>query len=209
VQTSHARWLLPAGVALACLAACAGPAPALSDGKQAAEHRVLAPAVRTAVEYTALQVIETTPGPFANRIYVSAGRERQDASLGGGVVTTIIRHDKGVAWLLIPAKQTYEEIALVDAAQASVQARFAGLQAREIRRERAGGLPVTWLAFFDDSGQQLADAWFTDDGIAVKADFFADPRSGKPRAVISLQQLQVGPVDPALFELPDGYTRAP
>ena len=61
-------------------------------------------------EYSATQIIETVPGPFINKIFMTPKKERQDATLGGTVVTTIIRHDKGVAWLLIPSKKEYNEI---------------------------------------------------------------------------------------------------
>ena len=60
------------GLVLACLAL----APCVSAGE--------------ALEYSAVQRIDTVPGPFLNRIYIAGDRERQDASLGGETVTTII-----------------------------------------------------------------------------------------------------------------------
>lgn len=41
--------------------------------------------------------------------------------LGGKMVSTIIRHDQGVAWLLIPEKKQYEELDIAQVSTASIQ----------------------------------------------------------------------------------------
>jgi hypothetical protein len=205
---SFSKGFLPlvTGMALmAMLVACATQTP---GGVLPAEARLPAAHEQGAqpfVAYSALQVIDTVPGPFENRIYVAADRERQDASLGGGVVTTIIRRDKGVAWLLVPGKKAYEEVALDAAASASVQARFAGLQKKVVSRQRLDGLLATQFACYDSNGRYVADLWMTDNGIALKSEFFEDPLAGQPRAVVSLKQLRIEPQDASLFELPAGY----
>lgn len=133
-------------------------------------------------DYSAVQVIETTPGPFVNRIHVTHDRERQDASLGGGVVTTIIRRDKGVAWLLIPAKRQYEEIPL---AAGTVPSVHTGVQGAAVTRR-----------------------WVSAEGIVLRTEIAAATDAGTPGAVIRLEDLRIEPQDPALFELPAGYTKS-
>lgn len=163
--------------------------------------------VRLPVEYSAIQYIETTPGPFINRIYVAADRERQDASLGGGTVTTIIRRDIGVAWLLIPGKQQYQELALTGADSASVHPRFTELQARKIGEERVDGVLTEKTAFNERDGRDVALAWISQEGIVVKAEIHADLAQGTPEAVITLRQVQLEPQSADLFELPAGYQK--
>lgn len=192
----------------AMLVACAAHQPAdvlRADARLPAGQKEI---IQPVVDYSAVQVIDTNPGPFENRIYVSADRERQDASLGGGVVTTIIRRDKGVAWLLIPGKKTYEEIPLDATASASVQARFSGLQKKVISRQRVDGWLATQFACYDSRGRYVADLWMTDEGVALKSEFFEDRLAGQPKAVVSLRQVRIEPQDPSLFELPAGYVKA-
>lgn len=157
--------------------------------------------------YTAVQLIDTTPGPFRNWLYVDGERERQDASLGGGTVTTIIRRDRGVAWLLIPAKRQYEEVPLDEAGPASVEARFAGLERRALGSVLLdGGIRAEHYAWHAEDGHLVAWSWVSADGITRRAEWLADPATGAPAAVIRLEDVRLGPQDPALFELPAGYT---
>lgn len=181
-------------VVAAALAACASGQMAKGTGT---------------VAYSAEQLIDTTPGPFRNRVYVAADRERQDATLGGGTVTTIIRRDRGVAWLLYPGRQQYEEVALDAAAPASVEARFAGLTRKRLGEDVLEGLSVEHYAWQAADGRVVAYSWISADGITRRAELLADPATGTPAAVIRLQDVRIAPQDPALFELPPGYRRRP
>lgn len=163
------------------------------------------PALQTG--YTAVQVIRTTPGPFVSRLYVSADRERQDASLGGDTVTTIVRRDLGVAWLLIPARQQYQVVPLAGGVPATVQAGCGKLKQRPVGSDTLDGVAVRKVACVDGDGREAALAWVSADGIVLKAEVPADPAAGKPGAVIVLEQVQPGEQMPSLFELPAGYTR--
>lgn len=191
------RSLALAAVVLA-LAACAGTPPAMAPR---------APAPAGGLAYSATQIIETTPGPFRNRVYVDGDRERQDANLGGGTVTTILRRDLGVAWLLDPRRQEYEEVTLETAAPASVEARFAGLTPQRVGMATLEGERVVRHAWAAADGRVAGWSWVGADGITRRAELLPDPASGAPAAVIRLQEVQPGPQDPALFELPPGYRR--
>lgn len=186
--------------AAVALAACAGMPPAGAPR---------AAAVAASTAYSATQLIETTPGPFRNRVYVAGDRERQDASLGGGTVTTIVRRDRGVAWLLYPGRQEYEEVTLEAAATASVEARFAGLARQRLGEAVLEGEAVVHYGWVAGDGRVVAHSWVTADGITRRAELLADPATGAPAAVIRLQDVRIAPPDPALFELPPGYRRRP
>ncbi len=158
-----------------------------------------------ALEYSAVQHIETVPGPFLNRIYIAGDRERQDASLGGETVTTIIRRDKGVAWLLIPRHKLYEEIEAGAASVASLPGQLDPRLGTRLGEERLDGQPVSKIAMPMGEGRQVAYAWVSPEGLVLKAMIPADEQTGRPEARLRLQDVQFGRQDAALFELPEGY----
>lgn len=160
-----------------------------------------------ALEYSAVQHIETVPGPFLNRIYIAGDRERQDASLGGKTVTTIIRRDKGVAWLLIPEQKLYEEVAVANASVTSLPGQLDPQRGARLGDERLDGQPVSKIAMPMNEGRQLAYAWVSPEGLVLKAMIPADEQTGRPEARLRLQNVQFGRQDSALFELPEGYRR--
>ena len=160
-----------------------------------------------APEYSAIQRIDTVPGPFLNHIYIANGKERQDASLGGQTVTTIIRQDQGVAWLLIPSKKQYQVIDIQAAKTASVQALFHHQAKTEIGTETIDGLATKKYALTTDDGSQPTIIWLADNGIVVKADIPANPQNGSPQATVRLTDIQLGTQNPALFDLPAGYVK--
>ena len=187
-MSRYAVLLLPAALAAGCAGHPVDPLP-------------------PRLEYSAVQVIETVPGPFRNTLYVAADRERQDASLGGTTVTTIVRRDKGVAWLLIPGQQQYEEVPLEGAEIPSVHARFDGLEPRSLGPDLLDGVRTEKVAYFEPGGRQVATAWLDANGIPLQSEFLEDALAGKPTAVIRLIEVQAGAQDAQLFELPPGYTR--
>lgn len=176
-----------------CLPACT---PAFQKGE-----------VKVPVSYSANQIIDTTPGPFFSKIYVSGDKERQDASMGGGVVTTIIRRDKGVAWLLIPSQKQYQEVTLDEADFASIQPRFSALKKRLVGKESLDGQHTLKNIYSDASGREVAVAWVTDNGVVLKSEIFEDILNGKPKATVSLEHLQFGKQEQSLFEIPTDYSK--
>ncbi len=160
-----------------------------------------------ALEYSAVQHIETVPGPFLNRIYIAGDRERQDASLGGKTVTTIIRRDKGVAWLLIPEQKLYEEVEVANASVTSLPGQLDPQRGTRLGEERLDGQRVSKIAMPMNEGRQVAYAWVSPEGLVLKAMIPADEKTGRPEARLRLQNVQFGRQDSALFELPEGYRR--
>lgn len=160
-----------------------------------------------ALEYSAVQHIETVPGPFLNRIYIAGDRERQDASLGGKTVTTIIRRDKGVVWLLIPEQKLYEEVEVANASVTSLPGQLDPKRGTRLGEERLDGQPVSKIAMPMDEGRQVAYAWVSPEGLVLKAMIPADEQTGRPEARLRLQDVQFGRQDQTLFELPEGYRR--
>jgi hypothetical protein len=162
---------------------------------------------KASVSYSANQIIDTIPGPFVSTIYVSGDKERQDASMGGSVVTTIIRRDKGVAWLLIPSKKQYQELTLDAADFASIQHGFSELKKRVVGKEPLDGQQTLKNTYSDASGREVALSWVTNNGVVVKSEIFEDPLNGNPKATISLKNLQFGQQNQSLFDIPSDYSK--
>lgn len=154
-------------------------------------------------QYQAIQTISTPPNPFVSQIFVAPDKERQDAMLGGQVVSTIIRHDQGVAWLLIPSKKMYQVIDIQAVKSASVQALWQDQPKTRIGTAVLDGVTTTQYALNTSDGQVLV--WVADD-IVVKVEWPASAALGRPHTTMVLQQIQQGVQDPQRFELPADYT---
>lgn len=157
----------------------------------------------TRPQYQALQTIDTPPSPFVSRIFIAPDKERQDAMLGGQVVSTIIRHDQGVAWLLIPSKKMYQVIDIQSVKSASVQALWQDQPKTRLGTALLDGVTTTQYALDTSEGQVLV--WVADD-IVVKAELPTSATLERAPTTIVLQQIQRGEQDPQQFELPADYT---
>lgn len=157
------------------------------------------------IEYSAIQTIDTIPGPFINHIYIAANKERQDASLGGTTVSTIIRHDKGVAWLLIPNKKRYQEIDIDTVKDISVQTPFLEAEKTNIGQETIEGIVSQKYAIQTANEDKPTFAWFSAQGIVIKTEIPENSATGRPKATIQLKNINIGTQDASLFELPSDY----
>ena len=159
------------------------------------------------ISYSATQLIETVPGPFSNKIFISPQKERQDASLGGAIVSTIIRHDKGVAWLLIPSSKQYQEIDIKSVESASVHALLDQQNKLELGREQWHNFLVTKFAIYKANESVPTWLWVSEQGILLKAEIPQNDDIGRPKATILLTDIEIGKQEDHLFELPMGYTK--
>lgn len=164
-----------------------------------------AQAQHNVVEYSAIQTIDTTPGPFINHIYIAANKQRQDANLGGTTVSTIIRHDKGVAWLLMPKQKLYQQIDIHTVKDISVQSSFLNAEKNKLGTEMIDGTFTTKYAIKTDNDEKPTFAWFSTQGIIVKTEIPENPDTGRPPAIIQLKNINIGTQDASLFELPSDY----
>ena len=162
-----------------------------------------------AVAYSADRVIETEAGTFNGRVYASAGKERTEIEAGGMQSVMILRSDKELAWMLMPAQRMYQEM---DFAQARQQAGSAPADEVTITEEGADtveGLATTKYKLLMKDGSAGGFMWFTAEGIAVKMDLLTKEGGRKSRMTMTLRNLDLGEVDPQLFELPAGYKSMP
>ena len=158
------------------------------------------------VEYSADRVIESSAGTMDGKVYAAQGKERSENNMAGMQSIMILRRDKQVGWMLMPAQKTYQQL---DFAKAQQQAGAAPADQVEITTagsESVEGHDTTKYKLRMKDGSAGGFIWITGEGIAVKMDMLSKSDGEKTRITMTLKNLQIGSQDPQLFELPADYT---
>lgn len=159
------------------------------------------------VEFSATQTIDSVPGPFISKIYSSGKKERQEARLGGKDVVTIIRHDKGVAWLLIPSQKRYQELNINDIQAISIQNPLTNKKAVKVGQESVDNRDAIIYKVQLENIDEPAYVWVSKEGITLKANIPEDKSKGLPKTMFKLDNIQVRQQEKSLFELPGNYQK--
>jgi len=161
------------------------------------------------------------------KIYVTDNQYRtelrpQDEQGGGDVLIVIVKRQEGRTLLLNSQKKTCDDIAsfTVGAFMADPFQTIAHIektsQKKTVGAETVAGYPCAHEAFYDQDFK-LADAWFAPDlqRFPVKMHVVSGRHDGGIRVQsplgdtrLELSNIQRGPIDAALFTVPEGYTRS-
>lgn len=163
-----------------------------------------------AVEYSADETMETAGFAFEGKVYVSAGRERREQLVEGTRQITITRHDKKVSWTLLPEQQMYMETKLGTASATQDDLSQYEVQQTTVGPEEINGVMTTKskIIMTGKSGDKLGGFWWVShEGVMVKLDVIGVDAGSKLRMKKELKNLEIGRQDPALFEIPEGYTK--
>jgi Domain of unknown function (DUF4412) len=143
---------------------------------------------------------------MTGKMFVNTGKIRMEMNAGGQTMATIVRQDKGVSWVLMPAQKMYMEMPLRQKAeQVSPFDAKADYKYTLIGPDKVDGHPCKKYSY---------EA--TVDGKTVKGfhwlatDLKDLPIKWSDEAGISVTELKnakLGPSDDALFELPAGYSK--
>ena len=184
--------LMAAAMALAGAALAASPAPAQ-------------------VEYSADSVLETAEFSMKGRVHYTPTRERREMVMGSGgeKMLTITRHDKKVAWTLMPAEKMYMESSI---AKTKSKDDLSGYKIEQtvVGPETVNGVSTTKskIIMTGPKGEKMGGfMWTTKETIVVKMDAIAIDKKQKHRFKSELTNLKVGKQDPKLFEVPAGYEK--
>jgi hypothetical protein len=161
------------------------------------------------VEYSADRVIASEAGTITGHVRAARGKERTELEMQGMKSVMIVRPDLQLGWMLMPAQKMYQEIDFAKARQQSGAGPQDDVQIDVVGPEDVEGHAATKYRLKLKDGSAGGYMWFTADGIAVKMDLLTKDRGKTSRMTITLTNLQVGPQDPAAFELPAGYTKMP
>jgi len=161
------------------------------------------------VEYSADRTIETDKGNFTGKVYAARDKQRSEMNLGGMQSVMIIRQDKQIGYMLMPAQQMYRELDIATARQqASGQPQdLVGIT--EVGTETIEGRSTTKYKMIMKDGTAGGFMWITKDGIPVKLDAITKEGGKKTRFTMTLTNLEIGNIDPSVFEVPAGYSAMP
>ena len=160
------------------------------------------------VEYSADRVVESSAGTFTGKVYGTPDKERAETRMSGVGTVMITRRDKDVSWNVMPTQKMYMEMDL-----RSARAQTAGVPAdvtiAEVGPETVEGVATTKFKLLMKDGKAGGFMWFNADGIMVKMDAMQKEGKDSSRITMTLKNLQVGPQDPQLFEVPSDFTKMP
>jgi hypothetical protein len=169
---------------------------------------IAAPPPDVKVDYSADSTMETEGGmTMKSRIHHSQNKDRMEMGGSDGMVS-IIRKDKKVVWQLMG--DMYMEMPM-DASNASGMEAFDIVEQTEVGQETINGIKTTKSKIVavkkDGSGKFGGFFWTTKEGITVKMDMLSKEGDKKLRMTSELTNLKIEKQDPALFEIPPGYTK--
>jgi hypothetical protein len=164
------------------------------------------------VEYSADTTMETAEVSMKGHVNYAPTRERRDmVTDGGDKMIMITRHDKKVAWTLMPAEKMYMEMNLDQASsQAKDDTSKYKIEQTVVGPDSLNGVNTTKskIIMTGPKGEKMAGfMWTTKDNIVVKMDAIAIDKKDKHRFKTELTDLKIGKQDPALFEIPAGYSK--
>jgi hypothetical protein len=165
------------------------------------------------VEYSADSVLETAEVSIKGRVHYTPTRERREmvTGSGGDKMTTITRHDKKVAWTLMPSEKMYMEMNIAQAnANAKADPSRYKIEQTVVGPETVNGVNTTKskIIMTGPKGEKMGGfMWTTKENIVVKMDAIAIDQKEKHRFKTELTNLKVGKQDPKLFEVPAGYEK--
>lgn len=161
------------------------------------------------VEYSADRVIESDAGTMTGKVYSAKDKDRSETNMGGMQSIMILRRDRQLGWMLMPAQKMYQQMDFAKAQQQSGAAPDDQVEITQVGNEPVEGFEATKYKMMMKDGSAGGFIWITQDGIAVKMDMLSKSGRDKSRITMTLRNLQIGSQDPQLFELPEGYTAMP
>jgi hypothetical protein len=165
------------------------------------------------VEYSADSELETAEISMKGRVNYTPTRERSEMVMdrGGDKMIMIRRHDKKLAWTLMPSEKMYMEMNLTEAASKDkTDPSQYQIEQTVVGPETVNGVATTKskIIMTGPKGDKMGGfMWMTKDNIMVKMDAIAIDKNQKMRFKTELTNLKIGKQDAALFEIPEGYSK--
>jgi outer membrane lipoprotein-sorting protein len=154
--------------------------------------------------------METKEGQMEMFVRQAPDKMRMESNYGGQSTVIITREDKGVSYMLMPSMSMYREMDTKGAQEAGASDMDFS-EASEVGREEVNGYDCTkYRARFEDKqgGKGGGYYWVSDDGILMKVDMiYQSPKQKGQRMVLEMLDVEIGPQDPAEFEVPANYSQ--
>jgi hypothetical protein len=161
------------------------------------------------VAYSADRTIETEAGTVTGKVYATHGMERQENTMSGMTTVMILRHDKQLGYMLMPAQHMYQQLDFAQAQKQSGSQAADQVDMTQVGTETIEGQATTKYKMLMKDGSAGGFIWITSDGIAIKMDMLSKNGRAKTRMTLTLTNVQIGAQDPQLFEVPADYKALP
>jgi len=165
--------------------------------------------------YSAVRVIEVAGNTLESTVHAQGLKERTETSMQGQSMTTIVRADLGVIWIMMPGGFYMEQ-----PMDAPTTAPGAGpptlsdaadvLEFTEEGPEQVNGLDTTRFriqAENPDGSAMEGQIWLTDLNIPVRTVMTVESQGRTDEVVVSLRDLEVGDQPDSLFVVPEGQEK--
>jgi hypothetical protein len=162
-----------------------------------------------AVDYTAVREIVSEQGSFKQRVHASKGMERTEMQMGGMSMVSIIRPDRKLVWSLMPAQRMYQEVSIEQARRRDPGVSDPQIEISKLGQETVDGIAATKYRLILKNKSGGGFVWLTGENIPIKMEFISREGGAGVRVGMRLREVKTGRLDPALFEIPAGYTRMP
>jgi len=174
---------------------------------------------RPQVGYTGVRTIQTGAGSYETTVYYEDSKERSEMNYGGQSMVSIMRHDMGMLWMLMPGGLYMEQPLDFSAptmgpgqppraptvAEGSVVSEFTAEGQEEIN-----GFETTryrMKAENADGSVVAGQIWLTEQNIPIQIRMLVESGAETGDVVISLRDLTIGDQPDNLFEIPAGYQK--
>lgn len=163
-------------------------------------------------EYSADWSLETAEGAMQGKIHVAGSKERREMVQEGESMVMILRPDKKSVWSLIPGERMYIEMKPGEKGSGEGDLSKYDIEQTTVGQEVVNGVNTTKSKIIlkekpPKTGKMGGFWWTTREGIVVKIDAISVEKQSKQRIKSELKNLKVGRQDPALFEIPAGYSK--
>lgn len=157
--------------------------------------------------YSADSVVVSGDLEMRSRIYRDGGNERREMTLDGTEQIVITRPADDVVYVVMPQMNMGFQLPASDSPFGDLSGTFDGLATETVGREAIDGIDATHMRVSgtDAGGAGIdADVWVSDDGIVLRVEGRATYSGVSQETVQFLENIEMGPQDPALFEPPPG-----
>jgi hypothetical protein len=160
------------------------------------------------VDYTATSLIGTDERPTVGRLWRTRSALRHEGKQHGRALTVIARLDRNLGWLVMdePRFAIETDLSALDLPLDVLHGGGGMLQIRE-GRERVNGLDTMRIRVERNTGSGSRFAghvWVTDQGVIARLSGEGESRGRRGRALMNFRDVQIGSLDPSLFEAPRG-----
>ena len=160
------------------------------------------------VEYTATSLTGTDERTTPGRLWRTLSALRHEGKRHGRSLTVIARLDRNLCWLVVAEPRFAIETDL-SALDLPLDVLNGGGDMRQIRegREWVNGLDTMRVRVERNAGSGsnfTGRVWATDQGVIARLAGEGESRGHRGRTLMNFHDVQIGPLDPGLFEAPRG-----